>query len=132
VVLFDTLLTAAAATSSDRLRIEFTDLAALTWDHLPDGITATTEWRNAYRLICGLVTANQVTDGRTGRAGPPLGFVHQLLADADAAFEELGADDTDRKEIAARLDRARRIVDQHPARAAALLYQVLGALDERL
>ncbi|SNY68671.1 SCO2524 family protein [Paractinoplanes atraurantiacus] len=133
-VLFDTLVTAAATTSNDKLRIEYTELAALSWDHIGPGAAGTPAWRNAYRLVCGLVTADRVTNGETGRSGPPLGFVHQLLADADVAFEALpeATDDPDRKDLAARLERARRIVDQHPARAAALLYQVLGALDERL
>ncbi|MEU4242686.1 SCO2524 family protein [Actinoplanes sp. NPDC026619] len=128
-VLFDVLLNAAATTNSEQLRREFTDLAGLVWDHLPDG-ASTTDWRNAHRLVCGLVTATYVTGGETGRSGPPLGFVHQLLADADAAFDQVA--EGDRTELAARLDRARRIIDQHPARAAALLYQVLGVLDEHL
>ncbi|MEV7630378.1 hypothetical protein [Actinoplanes sp. NPDC089786] len=56
--------------------------------------------------------------------------MHQLLADAVTAFESLP--EAERESFAPRLGRARRIVDQYPARAAALLYQVLGVLDERL
>ncbi|GIF20946.1 hypothetical protein BJ973_001147 [Actinoplanes tereljensis] len=131
-VLFDALVSAAAGTNNGQLRTELTDLAALAWDHRPEGMN----WQNTHRLVSGLVTAYEVMDGETGRSGPPLGFVHQLLADADDAFESLpaddGADEARRKELAARLDRARRIIDQHPARAAALLYPVLAELDERL
>jgi hypothetical protein len=126
-VLFDGLLRAATETSNQQLRGELTDLAALVWEHIGRGEQHS--WRDARRLVAAMTTAVDLADG-LGRTGPPLGFVHQLLADADAAFESLP--EPERAPLAPRLDRARRIVDQHPARAAALLYQVLGALDDRL
>lgn len=127
VVLFDALLRAAADTSNEQLRGELTGLADLVWEHIRHGERPS--WRDVRRLTASMTTAAGLADG-LGRAGPPLGFVHQLLADADAAFESLP--EADREPLAPRLDRARRIIDQHPARAAALLYQVLSALDERL
>jgi hypothetical protein len=131
--LFAVLLDAAAMTDSEQLRREFIDLAELVWDHLPAGMP-TANWRNAHRLISGLVNATDLMNGGAGRFRPALSFVHQLLADAATTFESLPDNVTaaTRDDIAARLQRAELMVDQHPARAAALLYRVLEELDELL
>jgi hypothetical protein len=150
-VLFNAVVRAAAATFNDQLRADLTDLAELVWSHLPTdnprsdssglfrfGSASTTgpNWHNVLRLSDGMTVA-ALTAGGAGPAVRPLGFVHQLLADADAAVDALdaAADDgwaTQKNGIQDRLNRARRLADRHPARAAALLYQVIGALDPLL
>ena len=150
-VLFNAVVHAAAATPNDQLRTDLTDLGELIWSHLPSetprndrsglvrfGMPSATgpDWHNVLRLSDGMTVA-AATAGGAGPAVRPLGFVHQLLDDADAAVDTLNAAGeaewaTQRGEIEVRLKRARRLADQHPARAAALLYQVIGALDPLL
>ncbi|WP_127503004.1 SCO2524 family protein [Actinoplanes solisilvae] len=140
-LLFDAVLRSSVMTDHEHLRQQLGDLADVVWDHLeidgpiPDlhgfGERPGPDWHNVLRVVTGLTAAASLAEGGLGQGAQPLGFVHQLLADADDAFERLDGHTGSRK-IEATLDRARRIIDDHPARAAALLYVALAEIDAAL
>jgi len=143
-MLLSAAVRAAAATDNSQLRQEFEDLADLIWDHMagdpakPVDLTAfgdgtSPDWRNLLRVVEALTAAEKHVDGGVqGSTGPPE-LAHQLLAACDQTVDDLAAtaavDSPAWPRIEQGLARARSIVDHHPARAAALLYQVLATLD---
>ena len=133
-LLFDTVIRTAVATDHDQLRQDLGDLADLIWAHLgidqgpPDlrrlGDQPGPDWHNVLRLVTGLTWAVSLADD-TRRATAPLAFVHELLADADETVERIDIG----QHVKTKLERARRIIDEHPARAAALLYEIHAEID---
>lgn len=139
-LLFNALVRARGAAHHEQLRGDLDDLADLVWEHMAGTATGPApagprrfgdggnpDWHNLLCVVDGLTRAMTIADSATAWARSPLGFVHQLLAAADEAADTLTPDDRDG--VASRLDRARRLVDDQPARAAALLYQVLAELE---
>jgi hypothetical protein len=138
-LLLDTTVRALLSTQHEQLRATLEELADLVWDHIaggaeewpPDGLRRTDDgapdWHNVFRTVAALTEAMALADGGPGRTSAPLDVAHPLLAAAEELVETLAP--ADRAAYAARLDRARQLVDAQPARAAALLYQLLADLD---
>jgi hypothetical protein len=139
-LLFTAVVQARRATQHEQLRGDLDDIADLVWDHVAGtadvqgttglrrfGDTGAPDWHNVLAIVDGLTRAMAFTEGGLMRTQSPLGFVHQLLAAADELVDTLAPNDG--AAVTSRLDRARRLADEQPARAAALLYQVLAELD---
>jgi hypothetical protein len=130
------LVRTAQATEHPQLRGTLEELVDLAWHHLTDAhddlLAAFSHqnrpnWADLLLVAQALTHAVPLADGTAAQAAAPLGFAHELLAETEAM-----AALAQRTDLAGRLDRVRRIIDQQPGRAAALLYQIINELDEEL
>ncbi|GAA1762397.1 SCO2524 family protein [Luedemannella helvata] len=140
------LVRAAGFTESPQLLNSFEDLVDLTWQHLtsrPDGASDVAanplaafshddrpNWSDIAVVTGALTLAVSLADGVSAQAAAPLNFVHNLLIDTESMVASVaGRTDPELDGIDVRLDRARQLAQHQPARAAALLYQIIATLD---
>jgi len=138
-LLLNAAVRARLGTRHEQLRGDLEELADLVWDHIaepgdewpPEGLLRSDgdgpDWHNVLCVVDAMTRAMTFAEGGQGRAESPLSFVQPVLTAAEELVEGLAPVDAAR--VADRLDRARRLVDDQPARAAALLYQLIAELD---